>query len=119
LSIRILIVEDDRDALQVLKTLLEMEGYSVYCAEDGWQGFEAARREKPDLILTDIAMPKLDGIEMIKMLRAEPVCREIPVIVFTAFRGETTGEAKQAGANSVIYKPIEIDTLLNLIKNMG
>lgn len=118
MAVKILIVEDDGDARQMIKTFLEMEGYLVICAENGWQGYELARQENPNLILTDIAMPNLNGIEMIKMLRREARCREIPVVVMTSYRGELLADAMRAGASDATCKPLEIDSLLTLVNRL-
>jgi CheY-like chemotaxis protein len=116
LPFKILIAEDDADARQMIKTFLEIEGYHVICAEDGRQGYEMALQEQPNLILTDIAMPDMSGIEMIEMLRRESTCREIPIIAMTSYRGELMNDALRAGADKAINKPLDIDSLLNLLK---
>jgi DNA-binding response OmpR family regulator len=66
---KVLIVEDDKDFLSILKIKFESEGFSVVTAEDGEKGIGAAEKEKPDLIISDILMPKVDGVEMAKKIR--------------------------------------------------
>lgn len=66
---KILIVEDDKDFLLILKTKFESEGFSVFCAEDGEEAVAIAEEEKPDLVLSDVLMPKMDGLEMAKKIR--------------------------------------------------
>lgn len=78
---RILIVEDDETLLDVLKYNLSKEGYRVVTAIDGLQGLEVARTEKPDLIILDIMLPKLDGLEVCRILRQEVIT---PILMLTA-----------------------------------
>lgn len=116
MSAKILIVEDHEETRQLLGTLLEIEGYSVVFAEDGQAGYEVSRVEEPDLILTDIGMLYMDGIEMIRMIRESHDNRTIPVIVITAYGGSTKYQALEAGANAIIDKPLQFDWLLELIR---
>src|SRR6059036_177581 len=81
---RILVVDDEIYIVHILDFSLGMEGYDVITALDGEQAIEKARNEKPDLIVLDIMMPKLDGYETCKMLKNEDATREIPVILLSA-----------------------------------
>ncbi|MEW5932614.1 MAG: response regulator, partial [Bacillota bacterium] len=81
---KVLVVEDEAVLLSTLKFNLEKEGYAVATARDGWEALEAARAEKPDLVILDIMLPELDGIEVCRHLRRESA---VPVIMLTA-RGE-------------------------------
>jgi DNA-binding response OmpR family regulator len=85
-SKKILIVEDDKDFLFILKTKFTSEGFSVVTAEDGEEGLAAAEREKPDLIIADILMPKMDGIEMAKKIRESD--KNVLVIFLTNVKDE-------------------------------
>ena len=114
---KILIVEDHADAANMLTILLAREGYTTICAQDGRQGLDMAMKEKPDLVLTDIEMPNLDGVEMVKLLRQEASCAKMPIILITAYRTDKVYEAMLAGANAVTYKPIFYDTLFKTIKD--
>jgi CheY-like chemotaxis protein len=117
LAFTILIVEDHTSTREGLAKLLEYAGYSVLSAEDGQQGFMVACEQPPDLILTDMMMPIIDGTEMIRRLRATTECKDIPVVVLTAF-GDKALEAARAGANEVIGKPIDPQTLLRTIQTL-
>ena len=81
---RILVVDDEIYIVHILDFSLGMEGYEVITALDGEQAVERAQAEKPDLIVLDIMMPKLDGYETCKILKGDPATRDIPVILFTA-----------------------------------
>lgn len=79
----ILVVEDEEPLQMVLRDVLTVEGYTPLLASDGIEGLEMALREHPDLILLDILMPKMDGLEMLKKLRADAWGNKVPVIVLT------------------------------------
>lgn len=79
----ILVVEDEEPLRMVLRDVLTVEGYGVFEAKNGIEGLEMALREHPDLILLDILMPKMDGLEMLKKLREDEWGRKAPVIVLT------------------------------------
>ena len=80
---KVLIVDDDAFLSGIYATKLELEGFSVVNARDGEEGFKLAVAEKPDLILLDVLMPKLDGFETLKRLKDEATTKEIPVIMLT------------------------------------
>ncbi|MGB2580090.1 MAG: response regulator [Minisyncoccia bacterium] len=79
----ILVVEDEEPLRMVLKDVLTVEGYGIIEAKNGIEGLDMALREHPDLILLDILMPKMDGLEMLKKLREDEWGRKVPVIVLT------------------------------------
>lgn len=119
MSHKILVVDDDAEYREMLMTLLCGAGYIVTCAEDGSAGFEQARREGPNLILTDLSMPNLNGVEMIKAIRAEPETRTVPIIACTAhLSGIAVSEALAAGANHALYKPIQFNVLVALVTKL-
>jgi two-component system alkaline phosphatase synthesis response regulator PhoP len=80
---RILIVEDDRFLRRACQARLEQQGYTILTASDGEEGLRVARAEAPDLILLDLLMPKLNGVELLRTLRAEDGTRAIPVLVLS------------------------------------
>lgn len=110
----ILIVEDHPDTREGLAELLRLSGYAVQTAADGQQGLAAACRQAPDLILTDIAMPIMDGIEMIRRLRGSTACQATPILVLSAF-SDKASEAAGAGADMVLRKPVSPRDLLRTI----
>ena len=93
-----------------------MEGYEIVCARDGQEGFDLALAVKPDLILTDLSMPNLDGVKMIRMLRKAPQLASVPVVVLTAGYSGLVSQAIDSGATMVIYKPVIIEQLFRVIK---
>ena len=113
----ILIVDDERDILDLIEYNLKKEGFSVITAEDGVEGIERARQYKPDLVLLDIMMPKMDGLEVIALMRDDANLREIPVIFLTARSDEKT-EVKglDRGADDFLTKPISTTKLVSRIK---
>jgi DNA-binding NtrC family response regulator len=107
---RILVVDDDENLRWVLKTQLEDMGYSVSSAIDGEQALAAIEREPPALILTDLKMPGLSGMELLERIR--PDYPEMPVVIITAFATIQNGvQAMRAGAYDYLMKPIDYDEL--------
>ena len=114
---RVLIVEDSPTIVSVVKYFLELEGFEVLVAEDGLQGLEIALRERPDVIVSDVQMPGMGGIEMVKAIRQDPRGAGIKVIMLTVdttVEGETEGLA--AGADDYLAKPVEPRRLAARVK---
>lgn len=114
---RILIVDDEPDILEILHYNLRKEGYVVLQASDGRQGLEVAEREKPDLILLDIMMPELDGVEVCRQLRSNKAFSETPIAFLTA-RDEDFSQitALDVGGDDYITKPIKPRVLMSRIQ---
>ncbi|HVG19004.1 MAG TPA: response regulator [Blastocatellia bacterium] len=115
---KILVVEDHADTREILSTLLQFEGWNVIKAEDGLEGLEMAESQHPDLILTDINMPRLNGINFITRLRTNPDFADVPIVALTAYGQIMKDEAIDAGANRVMDKPIEFDAFINVVKEI-
>jgi two-component system chemotaxis response regulator CheY len=113
---KILIVEDSAQVREMLAVALKDAGFSVVTADDGYAGLACAWRERPDLILTDIEMPNLDGICMIERLRQEAELRSIPVLVLSSVHAGRLAQAVAAGASSVMQKPVRLAQLIDTIK---
>ena len=113
---RILVVDDEIYIVHILDFSLGMEGYEVITALDGEQALEKARNEKPDLIVLDIMMPKLDGYETCKMLKAEEATKDIPVILLSA-KGRNVDQkiGFEVGADDYITKPFSPRKLVERI----
>jgi two-component system KDP operon response regulator KdpE len=111
---RILVVDDEPQITRVLRTALTGSGYEVRTADDGHTGLRSAREWLPDLVITDVSMPNLSGIEMCRQLRAEST---VPIIVLSV-KGEekTKVEALDAGADDYVTKPIGMDELLARVR---
>jgi len=116
----VLVVDDDPDKRQLLKVALEMAGYTVHTANDGEEGLLAVESQSFDLIVTDVTMPKLDGYEMVKRIRANPKTRFIPVIIQTAAKAdaEDARRGSQVGALGYITDPTDLDLLLGRTKTL-
>lgn len=105
---RALIVEDSRTIAAVVKHYLQLEGFEVLVAADGVVGLETAVRERPDVIVTDLNLPGMDGMDMVKALRADPRTHGIAIFMLTSDeRAETERLARAAGADEYILKPVE------------
>jgi PleD family two-component response regulator len=117
-NLRILIADDERDIRLVLRTRLELEGFQVLEAEDGAEAVRLALDGAPDLIILDVMMPEMDGVEVCNRLRASFSTRNIPVIMVTARAGrgdKLNGLGK--GANDYVTKPFDMNELMQRVRN--
>jgi DNA-binding response OmpR family regulator len=117
MSKKVLVVEDHHDTSFMLCRLLKMEGYDVEHAIDGMVGYNTATAEHPDLIVTDIQMPRMNGIEMIKRIRKEDELSQTPIIVMSAYGKRMIDDAIQAGADDYVEKPIDFDKFLTTVRS--
>lgn len=116
---RILIIEDERDAVELLEFSLGASGYETLCASDGWKGVELAERERPDLILLDLMLPELDGIAVCELLRKKELTSHIPIIMLTACATEDARViGLESGADDYMTKPYSPRELLARIRRM-
>jgi CheY-like chemotaxis protein len=135
---RILIVDDEPDAISYISSVLEDNGYEYLSAEDGEQGLEMAKKEKPDMILLDLIMPGKSGMLMFQELKKDPDLGKIPVIVVSGASDalgvdlrnfmirqprkkrekvvETTGETQFTEPNAYVDKPVDPDELIKVIE---
>ena len=103
---KILIAEDDPSLRENMQWMLELEGYEVQAAADGLQAFAYALQNKPDLVLTDVMMPRMDGFGLLEALRADTRTMHIPVVMLSARAGEEGMiEGLEAGADDYLIKP--------------
>jgi two-component system, cell cycle response regulator DivK len=113
----ILVVEDQEDNRRILRDLLTSRGYNLVEAEDGEQALTMAQHERPDLILMDVQIPLLDGYEVTRRLKADPVLRAIPIIVVTSYAlSGDESKARAAGCNGYVSKPYSTRQLLAKIR---
>jgi two-component system OmpR family response regulator len=113
---KVLIVEDDTNLLETLKYNLRKEGYDVVTASDGEQAIEVARREKPNLIILDIMLPKMNGFEVCRVLRKEMT---VPILMLTAKADETDKiVGLEIGADDYMTKPFSMRELLARVRAM-
>ncbi|MFP6581221.1 MAG: response regulator [Candidatus Hydrogenedentota bacterium] len=113
----ILVVDDEVDMRDVMFDLLALDGYEVVLADDGEAAMERYRNTLPDLVITDILMPGVDGIEFLEDLRAE--FGDVPVIVMSGTGDINVVEkAAMATANRILHKPFDADALLNAVAEL-
>jgi two-component system, cell cycle response regulator DivK len=106
--ITVLLVEDNEDNLAVYRTILDHVGYHVIEARDGQEGLARATEDKPDIVLMDISIPKIDGWEVTRRLKSDPETRDIPVVALTAHAlDEDREKAFSVGCDGYLAKPVE------------
>jgi CheY-like chemotaxis protein len=111
----VMVVEDEQDFLDLLKQVLEGEGFYVAAASDGEQALELLKNFRPAVIVTDIMMPKMNGLELIEQVRKRPELEHIPIIAASAAHSGVLTQAQQAGANETIRKPLDFDELVEIL----
>src|SRR5262245_45991988 len=116
---RILVVDDEPDALEVIRVNLVHAGFNVITAEDGQEALTKARNAQPDLILLDLMLPEVDGLEVCKILRRDDVTKDIPIIVVTAKATEIDRVlGLELGAGEYVTKPFSPRELVLRVKAM-
>lgn len=114
---KILVVEDERDILHLVKHYLEKEGFRVRTATTGPEGLQAARSEHPDLLILDLMLPEMDGLEICKRLRSDQQTASLPIIMLTAKAEESdTVIGLELGADDYVTKPFSPKTLVARVK---
>jgi two-component system, OmpR family, alkaline phosphatase synthesis response regulator PhoP len=116
--VKALLIEDNPDTLDLLVFYFTTEGFQVICAQDGEEGLRKAFIEKPDLIFTDICMPKLDGIELITQLRKHADFQETKIVVYSTLDNKIAAQAIQIGADLVVDKLMPLDLLSQAVKEL-
>jgi CheY-like chemotaxis protein len=114
----ILLVEDDPNARIVLQFSLRCKGYSVEEAENGNSAIQKLEQTTPGLVLTDLQMPVMNGIELVQAIRRHGNLRDVPILVMTAFETDLSEEALRSGANDTIQKPIQLPLLFQKIETL-
>lgn len=116
---RIAYVDDDLELRTVVSQFLEEEGYEVMLAADGDEGVGLILQERPDMVILDVMMPKQNGWEVAKSLRAHPELSDLPILMLTGI-GATLNEmtAPLYGANAHLDKPFQFDELLDKVKDL-
>jgi two-component system alkaline phosphatase synthesis response regulator PhoP len=116
---KVLIVDDEPDLVQTLQDRLEMNGYSIVTAGNGREGLERALEEKPDIILLDVIMPIMDGLQMLEALSKHPECKKCAVIMLTArSQRQDIVRAKTCGVEDYVVKPFDLSELIEKIENV-
>jgi DNA-binding response OmpR family regulator len=116
---KILLVDDEKDLVETMTFRLDSLGYEVIPAYDGQEAFNKARKEKPDLIILDLMLPKMDGYQVCGLLKKDTRYRKIPIIIFTArAQQDDIKLGQEMGADAYITKPFEPQLLLDKIKEL-
>ena len=117
---RILCIEDEAGMLDLLRLILEAAGYSFIGAQDGAEGLETAIKHKPDVVISDMLIPKIHGLELCAKIRQDPQLKETGIILMTAvYKGAAFQfEAKDSGADHFIEKPIDTNGLLQKLEEL-
>jgi CheY-like chemotaxis protein len=115
----ILIAEDSADSREMLQVLLESKGYQVVSAEHGIRAMEIAIRDRPDLLLLDLELPKLDGLSVVRNLRLHPSLERVPMIILSGHDpSRFRREAIEAGCDEYLLKPINFERLHELLNRL-
>ena len=117
---KILVVDDEPRNVRILQIHLNAQGYTVYTAEDGVEALDSVEKDAPDLILLDINMPKMDGFEVVKRIRANKATEFIPIVMITALRDTRENRIKsiEAGADDFIEKPFDSLEVLARVRSL-
>jgi two-component system chemotaxis response regulator CheY len=116
---RILVVEDSRSVRSLIRDALEMDGHDVAESDDGRQGLAAVEAVAPDLVLTDVNMPEMDGISLTRAIRALPRFRFTPILILTTESGDEMKRAgRAAGATGWIVKPFDFHELRAIVSRL-
>ena len=113
-KIRVLVVDDNINFLQLAQLALGTEEYEVITATDGQDGFDQAKKEKPDIILMDVMMPRVSGLELIRMMLADEDVRNIPILVMTASHFDPSTELvfkQESNVKGFLQKPCPVNIL--------
>ena len=114
--LKVLVVEDFEDTRSLMRLELEKRGFRVVEATDGEQGVEFALRESPDIIIMDIGLPLIDGIEATRRIRREESMRDVLIVALTAHHEtEYRAHALAAGCDAYLTKPVDFDWLIDLL----
>lgn len=119
MGVRILVVDDEEDTLTLLRTILQLSGFDPVTTLNSVEAIGLAESQKPDVVLLDIMMPRLDGFTLCKMMRANLATRTLPIIFVTAYEALDLDERRlEAGGDLVVRKPINIDELVESIHSI-
>ena len=107
-KLTVLVIDDDPVILELLRVNFEIEGLSVICAADGEEGFRRAKAERPDIVISDIMMPRRDGLQLLADLKGDPTTEDLPVILLSAKAQQTeVQQGLDLGADDYLTKPFD------------
>ena len=114
----ILIVDDSESIRTILKITLQFKGYNVLEAEDGEKGYEILKQTECDLVISDVAMPRMTGTELLAKVRKELKNETLPIIICTAEKSASEEEFLARGANKLLRKPVSPAELMKIVQNL-
>ncbi len=115
----VLLIDDQDDEREIQRALLTHRGYSVLDASNGVLGLEIALEQQPDLILLDVAMPRMDGFAVCRAIRADPRTATIPVLFYTAsVVGDLVDQMEEAGGSGVLVKPMDPNLVADEVRKL-
>lgn len=116
---KILLVDDEEDVLRTVGFRLQSSGYEVVTASDGMEGLEKAHSEKPDLVILDLMLPKMDGYKVCAFLKKDTRYKDIPIVMFTAKAGDLDKKlGLEVGADAYVMKPFEPPELVKTVEEL-
>jgi DNA-binding response OmpR family regulator len=116
---KVLIVDDEADIVDMLQLRLDASGYQTIVARDGAEGYQKAKTEKPDILILDLMLPKMDGYKVCGLLKKDARYARVPIIMFTARTQETDKKiGLEVGADAYLAKPVDVAELLAKIKEL-
>ncbi len=117
---RVLVVDDDELTREILRTILDLEEFDVVTAPDGDIALDVVSRERPDVVVLDVMMPGMDGFEVCRTIKADPLTAATPVVLLTALdREEDRNAGKEAGADAFLTKPFSPLALIETLTSLG
>lgn len=116
----IVLIDDDVDTLECLRIALKRQAFQVAAAMRGIDGLALARAQRPSVVVVDVMMPDMNGLEVCRRLRADPATAGVPIVLLTA-RSEIADQTAgiEAGADRYVVKPVPLATLTNLVKELA
>jgi two-component system sensor histidine kinase/response regulator len=116
---KVLLVDDEAGFADLMKDLLQMDNYEVEVAHDGQEGLDKIPTFGPDVIISDIVMPRLSGFEMFKRVKANPEMASIPFLFITGFQDERVlAEARKVGVFGILRKPVDIEQIESRLREL-
>lgn len=120
MSKKILVVDDDKAALKLLKKFLEKHKFQVFCAEDGAKGYDLVKKVKPDILIIDMLIPKIHGLDLSRKVKDDPELENVKVILMSGLYGDTTfrDDIEGSNADDFIKKPLDLNHLKSLMHKL-
>ncbi|MDD4982168.1 MAG: response regulator [Candidatus Omnitrophota bacterium] len=116
---KILVVDDELDVQSIISFRLEINGYKVSVASDGQEGLDKIKAEKPNLVLLDLMLPKINGFEICRMIKFDDKFKDLPIIILSALdKEDDRKKAMEAGADAYFLKPFDLEVLLEKINSL-